>query len=311
MDPARPETRTALPRITDRSLQRRRIARALRRAVPGADWLLRETLADMAARLALVERRFEVAVALDDDTGAIATMLGRSGKVATVLATGTVAAAGGGDATACRRIAADAERLPLAPGSVDLVISALTLQWVNDLPGALVQIRRALRPDGLFLAALPGGETLGELRRAFADAELAVRGGISPRVLPFADIRDMGDLLRRAGFALPVCDSDRLVVRYDDARGLFADLRAMGATNTLVDRDPVPVTRRLLDRVVTRYADLFSDPDGRVRAMFDILSASGWAPHESQPGPAARGSATVSLASVLERSGKPARKSPS
>ncbi len=263
----------------------------------GAEWLLSEVLTDMAARLALVERRFAASVALDDHTGAIAAMLGKSGKVDRVVAINIADEApdGGGSATA------DIERLPLAAGSSDLIVSALTLHLVNDLPGMLAQIRRALRPDGLFLAALPGGATLTELRQAFAESELALRGGISPRVMPFADIRDMGALLQRAGFALPVCDSDRLTVRYEDAGALFADLKAMGATNPLADRDRIPATRRLLAQVAADYRAGFSDPDGRVRATFEILSVSGWSPHESQQKPAARGSGAVSLASILSR----------
>ncbi|MHA1190190.1 MAG: methyltransferase domain-containing protein [Alphaproteobacteria bacterium] len=293
------------PDIIDRYLLRQRIARAMRERTGNAagdtDWLMRETVADLAARLEIVERRFDQALALDDQTGAITAMLNRSPRVGCVATLMMTSGAAVEPATAASIAFADAERLPVANASVDLIVSALTLQWVNDLPGTLVQIRRALRPDGLFLAALPGGETLTELRQSFAEAELQQRGGISPRVMPFVDIRDMGALLQRAGFALPVCDNDRLNVRYSGAPALFADLKAMGATNSLAQRDRLPTTRGLLERVTAAYSARHSDPDGRVRATFDILSVSGWAPHESQQKPAARGSGTVSLAAILDK----------
>src|SRR6202012_544789 len=177
-----------------------------------------------------------------------------------------------------------------------LVISALALQFVNDLPGALVQIRRALKPDGLFLAVLLGGETLTELRQAFAAAEAEIEGGVSPRVAPFADLRDIGGLLQRAGFALPVTDVDRVVVRYGNAFGLMQDLRRMGATNSLIERRKTPTRRATLVRMAEIYAERFADPDGRIRATFDIIWLSGWAPHESQQTPLAPGSARMRLA---------------
>jgi SAM-dependent methyltransferase len=194
---------------------------------------------------------------------------------------------------------ADDEALPLAPGSVHLLVSALALQWANDLPGALIQIRQALRPDGLFLGALTGGQTLAELREALFAAETEVRGGASPRVLPAADVRDVGGLLQRAGFALPVVDRDLLTVRYASAFHLFQDLKSMGASNTLVQRDRRPASRAFFRRAAEIYAQRFSDADGRVRASFEIIYMSGWAPHESQQQPARRGSGQVSLAAVL------------
>src|ERR1700760_3151878 len=163
------------------------------------------------------------------------------------------------------------ETLPLKPASLDLAVSALAFQFVNDLPGVLTQIRRALKPDGLLLAAMTGGETLTELRQAFAAAEAEVEGGVSPRVAPFADLRDIGALLQRAGFALPVTDVDRIVVRYDDAFALMQDLRRMGATNVLVERRRIPTRRATLLRMAEIYAERFSDPDGRIRATFDIV----------------------------------------
>jgi SAM-dependent methyltransferase len=201
--------------------------------------------------------------------------------------------------------APDGEHLQLAPQSIDLVVSALALQFANDLPGVFAQVRRALKPDGLFLAAMIGGDSLTELRQSFAAAEAEREGGLSPRVAPLTDVRDLGALLQRTGFALPVIDSDRLVVRYDNAFGLMHDLRRMGATNVLVERRRVPLRRATLLRMAEIYAETFSDPDGRIRATFDILWLSGWAPHESQQKPLRPGSAQASLADAV----KSARKS--
>ncbi len=190
------------------------------------------------------------------------------------------------------RIAADeTETLPLQPESLDLAVSALAFQFVNDLPGVLAQIRRALRPDGLLLAAMLGGDTLTELRQAFAEAEAECEGGVSPRVAPFADLRDVGALLQRAGFALPVTDVDGVVVRYDNAFALMADLRRMGATNIMVERRRTPTRIATMLRMSEIYASRFADPDGRIRATFDVIWLSGWAPHESQPKPLRPGSA--------------------
>ena len=179
------------------------------------------------------------------------------------------------------------------------MVSALTLQFVNDLPGTLIQIRRALRPDGLFLAAMLGGDTLTELRQAFAQAEAEIEGGISPRVAPFVDIRDAGALLQRAGFALPVTDVDRLTVRYRSAFALMHDLRRMGATNPLIERRRAPLRRATLMRMAQVYAERFADPDGRLRATFEIVFLSGWAPHASQQQPLRPGSAQARLADAL------------
>lgn len=191
------------------------------------------------------------------------------------------------------------ESLPLSPASIDLAVSALALHFVNDLPGVLVQIRRALRPDGLFLAALIGGDSLFELRQAFAVAEAEIEGGVSPRVLPFADVRELGALLQRAGLALPVVDVDRLTVRYADPLALMRDLRAMGATNVLFERRRAPLRRATLARMMQVYAERLSDGDGRIRATFDIVWLSGWAPHESQQQPLRPGSARTRLADAL------------
>jgi SAM-dependent methyltransferase len=227
-----------------------------------------------------------VRVALADHT-AIGTMIAVAPSV------------DGGDAAGTPRLVADLEALPFARGALDLVVSAFALETLNDLPGTLIQIRRALTPDGLLLAALLGGDTLSELRESFAVAETEVSGGVSPRVVPFADVRDMGALLQRAGFALPVTDVDRVVVRYPTPLALMHDLRRMGATNPLIERRRAPLRRKMLLRMMEVYADRFRDPDGRIRASFDIVWLSGWAPHESQQQPLRPGSAKARLADAL------------
>jgi SAM-dependent methyltransferase len=195
----------------------------------------------------------------------------------------------------------ETETLPLQPESLDLAVSALAFQFVNDLPGALAQIRRALRPDGLLLAAMIGGDTLTELRQSFAAAEAECEGGVSPRVAPFADLRDVGALLQRAGFALPVTDVDRIVVRYDSALALMQDLRRMGATNILLERRRTPTRRATLLRMAQLYGERFADGDGRIRATFDVIWLSGWAPHESQQKPLKPGSAKAGLVEAVRR----------
>ncbi len=192
------------------------------------------------------------------------------------------------------------EPLPLQPASIDLAVSGLAFQFVNDLPGVLAQIRRALKPDGLLLAAMLGGDTLTELRQSFAAAEAEIEGGVSPRVAPFADLRDIGALLQRAGFALPVTDVDRIVVRYDNAFALMHDLRRMAATNILVERRRMPTRRATMLRMAEIYRERFADADGRIRATFDVIWLSGWAPHESQQQPLKPGSAKASLAEAVK-----------
>jgi len=196
------------------------------------------------------------------------------------------------------------EALPLAPQSLDLAVSALALQFVNDLPGVLTQIRRALKPDGLLLAAMIGGDTLTELRQSFAAAEAECEGGVSPRVAPFADLRDVGALLQRAGLALPVTDVDRVLVRYDNAFALMQDLRRMGATNILFERRRAPTRRATLLKMAQIYAERFADADGRIRATFDIIWLSAWAPHESQPKPLRPGSGKVNLEQAVKKGTK-------
>ena len=191
------------------------------------------------------------------------------------------------------------ERLKAEARDYDLVTSVFSLHTVNDLPGVLVQARRALKPDGLFLAALFGGETLTELRQSLAAAEIEVTGGISPRVAPFGDVRDLGGLLQRAGFALPVADVERTVVRYSDFFTLVRDLRVLGETNALAERRRKPMSRAMLAAAMAHYAAKFADPDGKLRATFDIVYLTGWAPHASQQQPLKPGSAKARLAQAL------------
>ncbi|MEI9989786.1 MAG: methyltransferase domain-containing protein [Rhizomicrobium sp.] len=210
-----------------------------------------------------------------------------------------------------RELTIDAnEHVDAEPESLDLITSNLALHAVNDLPGVLVQARRALKPDGLFLAALFGGETLTELRQSLAAAEIEIKGGVSPRVAPFADVRDLGGLLQRAGFALPVADVERTIVRYGDFMQLIRDLRAMGETNALVERSRKPMRRDMLAAALAHYARHFADPDGRLRATFDIVYLTGWAPHESQQKPLKPGSATARLANALGTKELPAGDAP-
>ena len=243
----------------------------------GGDFLLAHVIAELAERLVAIERRFAVAVAHGGQTDALAQPLVDSGKVGSRLSPRANAPLAGGRAfRGCgRRRGSAAARTRF---DRPLRFDALALQWTNDLPGALIQIRRALKPDGLFLAALTGGNTLAELREAFFEAESEIRGGASPRVMPAADVRDLGALLQRAGFALPVADRDVLTVRYATAFDLFRDLRAMGATTALVERARRPAHRKLFVRAAEIYAERFSDPDGRIRATFEIVFLSGRAP---------------------------------
>jgi SAM-dependent methyltransferase len=275
--------------VFDRKLLRARRRRAA--ALGPATFLIDRVAGDLAERLTAVLRRFDRAVDLATPIDAVRRALA-SKDIGSIVAVDSFLRAG-------VDVVADEEALPFRDASLDLVVSALALQFVNDLPGTLVQIRRALEPDGLFLAALIGGDTLTELRSAFAAAEEEVEGGASPRVAPFADVRDMGALLQRAGFALPVADVDRINVRYDSAFALMHDLRRMGATNVLVERQRRPLRRATLVRMAEIYAARFADADGRIRATFDILWLSGWAPHESQQKPLAPGSAKMRLAEAL------------
>jgi SAM-dependent methyltransferase len=277
--------------LFDTALARRRLARAARGGYAG--FLLDRLAEDLDDRLGAVLRRFTSILDLATPTPSAARLLAARYPEARRVRLSALPE-GGGD-----RIVGDPETLPLAAGSLDLAVSLLALQAVNDLPGTLIQLRRALRPDGLFLGCLLGGATLAELRQSFAQAESEIEGGISPRVAPFAAVREAGALLQRAGFALPVADTDTLTVRYADPFGLMRDLRAMGMTNILTERRRTPLRRATLMRTAAVYAERFADPDGRVRATFEVLWLSGWVPHETQQKPLRPGSAQARLADAL------------
>jgi SAM-dependent methyltransferase len=271
----------AAPVLFDRALLQVRQRRALR--LGAATFLLDRVIEDMEDRLAAVKREFT--------------------KAADIWTPGEGFVSHAGFTSFAHVALEDSpqEILSLAPESLDLAVSALVLQFVNDLPGVLAQIRRALKPDGLLLAAMVGGDTLTELRQSFAAAEAECEGGVSPRVAPFADLRDVGSLLQRAGLALPVTDVDRVVVRYDSAFALMQDLRRMGATNILVERRRAPTRRTTMLRMAQIYGERFADADGRIRATFDVIWLSGWAPHESQQRPLKPGSARASLEEAVKR----------
>lgn len=277
------------PPLFDAGLARRRLARAHR--IGYADFLLRRVADDLDDRLGAVLRTFPTALDLATPTPIAAQALRAAGRAERVLRLSPLPEPGAA--------VADPEALPVPVQSFDLAVSLLALQHVNDLPGTLAQLRRALRPDGLFIGCLLGGRTLTELRQAFGEAESEVEGGLSPRVAPFAEVREMGGLLQRAGFALPVTDVETLTVRYPDPFALMRDLRAMGLTNVLVERRRTPLRRATLMRAAALYAERFTDPDGRLRASFEILWLSGWAPHESQQKPLKPGAAQVRLAEAL------------
>lgn len=282
------------PLIFDRALLQARRARAV--AVGPATFLVDRVAEDFADRLAAVRRRFPVAVDFGTPTDALRRELAATGKTDCIIA---VASTFDRTAGPWLPVVGDEEAVPLGAETIDLVVSALALQFINDLPGTLIQVRRALRPDGLFLAALIGGQTLTELRQAFAEAETAVEGGVSPRVAPFVDVRDLGALLQRAGFALPVTDVERIAVHYDSVFALMRDLRRMGAANALVERRRRPLRRATLVRAAEIYRDRFGDADGRLPATFEIVWLSGWAPHDSQQQPLRPGSAKARLADAL------------
>ena len=294
-----PAARPGAPQIFDRALIRRRRARAA--AAGGEDFLLARATTDLVERLSVVKREFRRVLDLGSPGFAVAAALADALPHAEVTRLSPIPEPAGGGRW--RTVVGDEERQPFAPGSFDLVVSCLSLHVVNDLPGALVQARRALSPDGLFQCCLLGGNTLTELRAALSIAESEIAGGASPRVAPFADLRDLGGLLQRAGFALPVTDTEPLVVRYRQLFGLFRDLRAMGATNALSLRHRGPLRRAVLMRAAEVYAERFSDSDGRVRATFDTVWLSGWSPHESQQKPLKPGSAKMSLEAAMKGGG--------
>lgn len=283
--------------LFDETLIARNRARALARNAPGSDFLLDLTARELADRLSMVERRFEDAVELFGGTGLAAKAALATGKVDHIKRVETDAAFGEqGDPVTVTPF----ESVPLQPESANLILSPLSLHLTNDTPGMLIQMRRALKPDGLLLAAIPAAGTLAELREVLLAAETELYGGASPRVIPFADIRDIGALLQRAGFALPVIDEESFTVRYDHIFALMRDLKAMGMANPLNGRSRRPVSRRFFLKAAELYAERFADPDGRIRATFSIVFVSGWAPHESQQKPLKPGSAKMRLADALD-----------
>lgn len=286
-------------RIFDRSLLRKRRDRAAPEFA-AHDFLIRDVAERLADRLSDVTRTFPLALDLGCHTGEIAdTLMGRGGIETLVQCDLSPRMAAKAAANGRPTLAADEEWLPFADASFDMVISCLSLHWVNDLPGTLLQIRRVLKPDGLFLCAMLGGETLKELRQALSDAEMAEEGGWSPRVSPFADVRDLGGLLQRAGFALPVVDADLVPVAYADPMRLMADLRGMGETNAVAEQRKTLTRRATMLHALNRYQQLFSSEGGRVAASFQVLTMTAWTPHPDQPRPLAPGSAQASLADVL------------
>ena len=293
---------------------RAKIRRARTRSVvtyPKYSFLKTRAAEDLVERLADTPRTFDCALDLGSHTGAGAAALAASGKAKAVFASDL------SPAMACRltvpAFAADEEALPVKDGALDLVTSLLTLHGVNDLPGALIQIRRALKPDGLFIGCLFGAGTLTELRTSLMQAEVELTGGAAQRTSPLPGLQDMAGLLQRAGFALPVVDVDRVTVRYDTPFALLVDLKGMAERAAFADGSRPPLSRRLLSRMVEIYASEHSDADGRVRASFEIIWLSGWCPAPGQPQPLKPGSAKTSLASAVgakeislgENAGKP------
>ena len=290
---------SAPPRLFNRDLLRTRLNRAAA-VYANADFLKRRAAEDAVVRLEAIMRDFPLAVDLGARNGAFADALALSDAKPRVghlieadLSSAMLAGRTG------PRLVADEERLPFAFGSLDLVISTLSLHWTNDVVGALIQIRRALKPDGLFIGSMLGGATLTELRQSMLAAEAELTGGAGPRVSPFADAYDAAGLLQRSGFALPVADVDRVTVRYAHPLKLLADLRAMGETSVLAERHPKPLTRQVLARAFQIYAERFAEPDGRLPATFEILTLTGWAPDPSQQKPLKPGSAKMRLADAL------------
>jgi len=291
-----PPNRPDQTRIFDRAL----LVRRRERIADGAsrqDFLLERVAEDIAERLAMIRRTFPLAVNLGAHHGLVSQRIAGTAGISHIIDVDSSSRI----LEHCRglKVVADEEALPFADGSLDLVVSGLSLHLVNDLPGTLVQIRRALKPDGLLLAALLGGETLKELRLAWLAAEAEVTDGASPRVAPFADVRDLGALLQRAGFALPVVDSETVTVTYDSPLALMREIKAMGASNMLAARRRRPVSRRLFARAAEIYTERFAQADGRAPATFEILTLTAWAPDESQSKPLQPGSAQTRLADAL------------
>jgi SAM-dependent methyltransferase len=285
------------PRLFDRSLLARRLDRAAK-GFAQASFLRERAIEDLLHSLSGINRHFDIALEIGARDGAFRRELRTTpaaGKIGTLIE-GDLSQAFAGSGP---RLIMDEEQLPFGDDSLNLVVSTLALHTANDLPGVMVQIRRALTPDGLFIASLFGGETLKELRGCLMDAELEVRGGYGPRIAPFAEGPDLIDLLRRTGFNMPVVDTDRVVVSYEHPLKLMADLRAMGESNVLIDRPRKGLNRAILGRASELYFERFADDEGRIPATFEIITLSGWKPHESQQKPLRPGSAKMRLADAL------------
>lgn len=301
---------TASPLLFDRALHRARLDRAAPEFT-SADFLKARAAQDVVMRLETILRRFPVAVDLGARNGHFFKALGESDareKIDTLIESDLSSRMLRGRDTL--RVVADEERLPFGDNTLDLVTSTLSLHWTNDLVGALIQIRRALRPDGLFVGAIFGGATLTELRQCLLAAESELTGGASMRVSPFADAIDAAGLLQRAGFALPVADVDRVKVRYSHPIKLLHDLRRMGETSVLLDRSRKPLGRKVLFRALELYVERFGEADGKIPATFEIVSVTGWAPHDSQQKPLRPGSAKMRLADALGTQEQPAGDKP-
>jgi SAM-dependent methyltransferase len=287
------------PQIFDRALHSRHLNRAAA-SFSSVNFLKRRTAEDLVDRLEAINRRYEAAADLGARDGVFARALSSSpaaGKIGFLLQSDLSPAMVSRSSGA--RLVADEERLPFAAGRLNLIVSSLALHWVNDLVGALIQIRMALAPDGLFMGAMLGGATLTELRGCLLTAEAELSGGAGPRISPFVDAADAAALLQRAGFALPVIDTDVVAVRYDHPLKLLADLRAMGETNALFDRPRTSLSRAILTRACEIYLERHSGADGRVAATFEIITLTGWAPHPDQQQPLRPGSAKTRLAEAL------------
>lgn len=293
--------------VFDRALLRRRRDRAAPR-LAAHDFLYLDAADRLVDRLEDMDRSFDRALDLGCHGGEIGRALEAAGKVGWLaqsdLSPAMVAQAPSTQSRA--RVSLDEERLPFVAGAFDLVVSGLSLHWVNDLPGTLVQILRTLKPDGLFLATLFGGETLIELRTALMDAELSVSGGASPRISPFVDVRDAGMLMQRAGFTLPVVDADTVTVTYADPLALMRDVTGMGEANALANRNKTPLRRAVLERMIELYSERHTTEDGRISASFQFVTLTGWKPHASQQQPLKPGSAAQRLADALHAVEMPA-----
>ncbi len=275
--------------------------RAFKKAKEGYDFLLSYVAEDLYKRLKTVERQFTLALDLHSHTGLAVQALKKSGKISSIERVETDILYQSHDQKFHLR---DREFLDFPPHYCDLIVSLLSLQLTNDTPGILKQIKDILKPDGLFLAVMTGAGTLRELRESLLQAELEIYGGVSPRIYPFADIRDVGAILQRVGFAMPVVDVENITIRYNTMFDLMHDLKAMGMQNALINRSQRPVSKRFFLRAAEIYAQQFSDPDGRIRAHFSFIWLSGWAPDQNQQKPLRPGSAQISLVDVLEKQSK-------